>query len=629
MSQFGMAASDFGSISDRLQAAANASTTSVDLIGESLSYVGPQANMAGQSFDDVAAALGALAQGGIRGSMAGTQLARVLEAMAGEEAKFNALGVSVRDTAGNLRPFMDVLRDLGTATAGMNNADRMQAFMDIFDIRGARAAATLSQLRGEFDRILGVVQNSAGAAAGKARQVLESFGGQVQILAAKFEDLKVSVITSMGQTASSAVAGLGKVLGFVTRLIERNPTLVATVAGVSGAMLGLGISITAVGLAVGVMGKSLAVLRILPALLTPIGMAVAGIAGGVTIATMVARELSPAFKRETDAIWQAITQLDFASAWQLLNIGFAIALTQMTARADEFIGFVQGAFAAAGSFIGDKLTEGLDRFMGIFGADILTMQAGLQRLGVYLRAAFDWKWAATGMRAALDEIDAQADKARKRAPTASARADERAATRQREADDRQRDMDSRQAGWRGTVAELEAERQRVKDGLNPKQAETPAAGSVPARVPVEAGAITMPAASAAATSTAGIGRSVGTFGSGVGLQIGPELANIADPARETAENTAAAAASLRQIADQAVGGNAAAVVQGQIPAASAAASRGANEATQRDSAIGRLFADAGAKIVEAIQEHKRISEGHTQQFDRMIGALSGLGGVFV
>jgi len=127
MSQFGMTTNDFSTIADRLQAAANASTTSVDLIGESLSYVGPQAQMAGQSFDEVAAALGALAQGGIKGSMAGTQLARVIESMAAEEGKFNALGVSVRDTTGNLRPFMDVLRDMGKATAGMNNADRLQA----------------------------------------------------------------------------------------------------------------------------------------------------------------------------------------------------------------------------------------------------------------------------------------------------------------------------------------------------------------------------------------------------------------------------------------------------------------------------------------------------------------------
>lgn len=639
MSQFGMSTKDFGSIADRLQAAANASTTSVDLIGESLSYVGPQAQMAGQSFDDVAAALGTLAQGGIRGSMAGTQLARVLEAMGSEEAKFNALGVSVRDASGNLRPFMDVLRDLGAATAGMNNADKMQAFMDIFDIRGARAAATLSQLGGEFTRILGTVQGSAGAAFAKAEQVLQSFGGQVEVLGAKFKYLKIAVITSMGQTATSVVQGLGRALEIVTQFIEKNPTLVATVAAVAGGMLALGIAATTASIGLNVIAKGVGVLRsvlsILPALFTPIGLAATTAFAAVAAGVVIARQLSPAFKAETDAIWQAITQLDFGTAWEIMNLNFSIALTQMAQKASSILATIRGTFAAAGSFIGDKLTEGLDRFMGLFGADVITLQNAWQRLGIYFRAAFDWKFAATGMKAAIKEADAQAKRARERAPTADARAADRAKGRQAAADERQAGMDADAEGWDRTIEELRKDLERAHDKLKDVPKETAAQAQAGGTTPVDRGVMPVsPAAATEAAAAAGIGQTVGTFSSTAeGLGIGPELNKLEQPAIETAANTAATVEALQGISRGldgqpigAAGGVAAEVASPRAPAVAQAARAGT--AVADSSGIAQVMQSGFTAIVTAITAHAKLTEAGNGTLSKIDGKLSSLGAVF-
>lgn len=618
MSQFGMATSDFGSIADRLQAAANASTTSVDLIGESLSYVGPQAQMAGQSFDEVAAALGALAQGGIRGSMAGTQLARVLESMADSEDKFNKLGVSVRDANGNLRPFMDVLRDLGAATAGMNNTDRIQAFMDIFDIRGARAAATLSQLGGEFDRILNEVQGSAGAAAGKASQVLQSFGGQVQVLAAKFADLKIAVITSMGQTATSAVTAMGRILEVATQFVQKNPQLVATVAAVAGGLLALGVAATLGGITLGVMAKGIGLLKaglsIIPALCTPIGIAIMGIAAAVTAATVVARELSPSFRREFDSIWQAVMALDFSTAWELMNINFALALVEMGAFAENTLRQIGGFFAATGSFIGDKLIEGIDRFMGLFGADILTLQAGFEKLSLYFRAAFDWKWAVTGLRGALAEVDKRVEAERAKAGTADDRANSRAQRRQENADARQAAMDNADDGWAGTAAELRAERERIRDKLKPK--EEVKSEAKPGATPPAADRGVMPiGTSAVEAATRDFGASMGGFGTGEGMGIGSNLTPLEDAGKRTADNTARTADAVEKIAlavgvdgaDTAVGG---AAPMATLPARAAAAQSGAAAAAS-GATFGDALSTAITQVVEAVNAHAKISESHT------------------
>jgi TP901 family phage tail tape measure protein len=636
MSQFGMSTKDFASISDRLQAAANASVTSVDLIGESLSYVGPQAQAAGQSFDDVAAALGTLAQGGIKGSMAGTQLARVLEAMVDDEAKFNQLGVSVRDASGNLRPFMDVLRDLNVATGNMNNADKLQKFMDIFDIRGARAAITLSGLGKEFDRILGTIQNSSGAAAKKATDVLNSFGGAVKRLNAMFADLKIAVITSMGETATSAVRGLGTVLKFVTQLIERNPTLVATVAGVAAGMFTLGAAMIAGGLALQVMAKGLGVLRaglsILPALFTPVGASLGLLAAGVGAAIVVARQLSPAFRKETDAIIAAIMRLDFGAAWEVMNLSFAIALTQMAAKADSVLRTVQGFFEATGAFIGDKLVEGLDRFMGLFGADIITMQTALQKLGVYLRAAFDWEFAVNGMSGALRKIESQAEEARRKSPTADARAEGRAAGRKDAAERRQEEADKAAKGWTDTIDTLrqEAEQARRKAaGETDKPATQPTSSTGGAVVPPDRGVMPVgPGAGEQEKSKNGngIGQTLGGFGfSGEGLAIGPELNKLEDYGKQTAGNTAIAAQALQAISGG--GGGAAMSLSDKLPPTVQAANAGRDVASG-NTMLAETFTKGFATVTAAIEAHMKVSAAGNQILSRIEQKLPHIGGSF-
>ena len=77
---------------------------------------------------------------------------------------------------------------------------------------------------------------------------------------------------------------------------------------------------------------------------------------------------------------------------------------------------------------------GLDRFLGLFGTDIISLQGKLEKLGLYFRAAFNWKFAATGLRGALKDVDARLAKERQRGPTADARAKNRDDERKAEYD---------------------------------------------------------------------------------------------------------------------------------------------------------------------------------------------------
>ena len=551
MSQFNMTTDDFGSIADRLQAAANASTTSVDSIGEALSYVGPQANAAGQSFDQVAAAIATLADGGIRGSMAGTQLARVIEGMTSEEGKLAALGISVRDVSGNLRPFMDVLADLGKATANMNNGDRLAKFMDIFDIRGARAAITLSQMNGKFGEMLNSIQNSSGSAAGKATAVLNSFGGAVAQLGAQFGVFQVQLIESMGPVATQAVQAFTRMLSVVGEFISRNGTLVAVVAGGAAALFSLGVAAIAAGIALQGLATGLriiqAVLPLIPALFSPIGLSIAAVGAAIAGGVVIARTLSPAFKEETDAIMAALMRLDFGAAWEVMNINLAIALVQMHQAFAQAFDVVKNTALAASQFIGDMLIEGLDRFMGIFGEDILTLQSGFEKLGLYFRAAFDWDFAINGLSKALKQVDSEVDKARQRAPTADIRAEDRKKKREQNAAERQAAAVARDKGFEDTIKALREDDERAKKrafgepAAKPSEQPATPGQQMTKQVPSAPPGVKKPAAAEPEKSS-----NISSAGnwSGVGLDIGPQFGKLEDPAQRTADATERTADSV-------------------------------------------------------------------------------------
>jgi TP901 family phage tail tape measure protein len=543
MAQFGMTTSDFGTIADKLQATANASTTSVDLIGEALSYVGPKAQEAGQSFDDVAAALATLADAGLRGSLGGTGLARVIESIANEEEKLAALGVSTRDAAGGMRPFIDVLEDLGKKTANMSNVDRIRMFTDIFEIRGANAAMSLSTMRDKFNDVLGTIQNSGGTALNKATAVMSSFGGAVAQLGAQFGVFKIQVIESMGPLATQAVQAFTRMMAVVGGFISRNGTLVAIVAGSASALFGLGIASLAAGIALQGLATGLrviqAVLPLIPSLFSPIGLAVAAMGAAIAGGVVIARTLSPAFKQETDAIGAALMRLDFGAAWQVMNINLAIALVQMHQAFAQAFDFVKNTVLATSHYIGDMLIEGLDRFMGLFGADIITLQAGFEKLGLYFRAAFDWDFAVNGMSDALKKVEARVEEARQRAPTADARAEQRKQEREKQAEGRNEEIKRRDAGFEDTIKELRKDAARARERAigEPKPTESKDAEPAPAKpkLPAAPPGAFMPPPETKSEKDKGLA-GAGNW-SGVGLDIGPEINRLEGPAQRTADAT--------------------------------------------------------------------------------------------
>lgn len=87
LTAFGMTAEETGRFTDILAAASSSANTNVSMLGESFKYVAPVAGAMGYSADDVAVALGLMANAGIKASQGGTALRRVLSNLANPSDK--------------------------------------------------------------------------------------------------------------------------------------------------------------------------------------------------------------------------------------------------------------------------------------------------------------------------------------------------------------------------------------------------------------------------------------------------------------------------------------------------------------------------------------------------------------
>lgn len=113
LTAFGLTAEDSGHFADVLAAASSNANTNVSMMGETFKYVASTAGAMGFSADEVAVAIGLMANSGIKGSQAGTQLNAALvnmvkptNAMAAIMDKYD---ISITNADGSMKSFAEVM----------------------------------------------------------------------------------------------------------------------------------------------------------------------------------------------------------------------------------------------------------------------------------------------------------------------------------------------------------------------------------------------------------------------------------------------------------------------------------------------------------------------------------------
>ena len=304
---FNIPATEMGRVSDVLAATANKSAQTLEDLFEAFKPVAPLAVETGESIEDVAAAIGILANNGIKGSLAGNALARAYKNLSNEarQSELRRIGVEAVDASGNLRPLADILNDLAKATQGLGSAERLAIFETLFG-RGQAAALKLAGSAQAFEVLRDEIRRSAGIAVQTADQMDAGIGGAFRRLLSAAEGIAIAIGEAIEQPVRRAADALSKIAGWITMVVNRNRELIATIAKVTAIVFGVGLAliiagaaivglgtvfgslgaiVAGVGTAIGVIGS------LLGALLSPIGLVVAavvGLGGALLVSTGVA-----------------------------------------------------------------------------------------------------------------------------------------------------------------------------------------------------------------------------------------------------------------------------------------------------------------------------------------------------
>lgn len=349
--QFNLDATEMSRVVDVLTATANGSSQTLTDLGEALKPVAPIAAEAGETIEQVSAAIAVLANNGIRGSLAGTALARAYKNLSSDTVTqtLKGIGVSAVDADENLRPLAEILNEVGKATAGMGTAEKLNIFETLFG-RGQASALKLARNGAVFDELLSKIQNSGGIAKKTAEEMDSGLGGAIRRLLSAIEGIAIAI----GEAITPALMSLGKTLsaisGTITKFVAQNKKAVGNlfqwilaIAGVGAGLVGLGITLQVVAFAVGGLATLIpivasvfgAMVAVLGAVLSPLAIIIVGfssLAFSIESTTGIGRQSIKYLGKVMQAFGGTVSNV-FSSVYQYLRQSSTIFRT-----ATDFMG---------------------------------------------------------------------------------------------------------------------------------------------------------------------------------------------------------------------------------------------------------------------------------------------------
>ena len=225
LTAFGLKASDSAHFADVLAAASSNSNTNVAMMGDTFKYVAPIAGALGYTIEDTALAIGLMANAGIKSSQAGTSLRAMLSRLSKPtkevQTALNALGISLTDASGNIKPLNVLMQDLRNS---FNKLDKAQKPTYAAMIAGQEAMSGLLAIVNasstDFDKLTSSIAKADGTAEHMAETMTDNLKGQLTILSSAAEGLALSFYDGIDEPLKKAVKSGTKSIEELTESME-------------------------------------------------------------------------------------------------------------------------------------------------------------------------------------------------------------------------------------------------------------------------------------------------------------------------------------------------------------------------------------------------------------------------
>ena len=210
LTAFGLQASDSAHFADVLAKASSSSNTNVGLMGATFKYVAPLAGAMGYSIEDTAVAIGLMANAGIKGEQAGTSLRAMFTRLADPPrdaaAAMDALGVSITNTDGTMKPLADVMGDLREKFSGLSEEQKIEYASSIAGQEAMSGLlAIVNAAPEDYEKLTAAIADSSGAAKEQAEIMQDNLKGAVEELGGGLETLGLAFYETISDDLKGAV----------------------------------------------------------------------------------------------------------------------------------------------------------------------------------------------------------------------------------------------------------------------------------------------------------------------------------------------------------------------------------------------------------------------------------------
>jgi TP901 family phage tail tape measure protein len=300
-------AANLARVNDVLTRTVTSAKLDFEDFSQTLKFTGPVADSLGAKLEDMATLTGLVAKAGIRGTTAGTTLKSTylgLIKTSGKGAKaLRRIGVSVKDSNGDMRDGLQILIDFKNATQKMGNAQRAAITDTVF---GQRAIAGVSKILSlgveDLKEYAAKMKDSQNASVNMATAMRQSLTNRLKVLKSGLIEIGFKIFDAFSNKGSKfmdrliegvqkfdvqpVIDGIKQAIDWMKKGIKFVVTYKDEILAVAGVLS----SVSLVGkIAEGVP----AVVGALKALRSPVTWIIIGIAAVAAVVIKFRKELSP------------------------------------------------------------------------------------------------------------------------------------------------------------------------------------------------------------------------------------------------------------------------------------------------------------------------------------------------
>lgn len=236
LTALGMSAKDTEKFVDIMASTVSNSNTSIELMGETLKYIGPVAGSLGIEMDDLSIAIGLMGNAGLKGSQAGTSLRAGLTNLVKPTKEMkNAMekyGVELVKNADGSVDLMGTMQNLRTVLGELDETTQAQALATIFGKEAMSGwSAIVNASEGDFNKLTEAIANSDGTAQSMADTMMQGAKGALTEMKSALEGVAITIGERLAPFIEKLADGISKLCTWFQSLSPATQTVIMVIAG--------------------------------------------------------------------------------------------------------------------------------------------------------------------------------------------------------------------------------------------------------------------------------------------------------------------------------------------------------------------------------------------------------------